>query len=159
MKDASATADEGTAHIVNYLKSRTDYVDCENVEGIKEYQLKDIDLIWHRDNWKTYSVEIKVDNYHHTGNYFFETISNVGKKTPGCFMYSEADFLFYYFLKERELHVMPLKKVREWFIDNQDDFAIAKTSTSVNGSKYYTQGCLVRRQRVQDASLVTIRNI
>ena len=158
MKDACATADEGTTHIVSYLQSIKETLNVINVENDKEYQKRDIDLIWtYTEGSKT--VEIKVDNYASTGNYFFETISNVGKNTKGCFMYSEADLLFYYFLKIRELHVMPLKQVREWFIKNQGRFRTVRTSTAVNGNKYYTEGALVKRATVEQESKVTIIKI
>lgn len=148
MNEACDTADEGTEHIINFLNALNITVEVRNVELDKEYQKKDIDLIWvclingkHIER----TIEIKVDTYFSTGNYFFETKSNVEKRTPGCFMYSEADLMFYYFLG-KELHMFNLKKARAWFIENQDRFTTRRTSTSVgNGARYHTEGALVKR--------------
>jgi hypothetical protein len=158
MNEACETGDVGVIHVTRFLKSIPHTIDILNVENDQSYQKKDIDLIWTFSNNKMSiqkSVEIKSDNYFSTGNYFFETISNKSKNTPGCFMYSEADLLFYYFLGY-ELHIMNLPKVREWFIKNRGQFKVRTTSTSVNGSRYYTEGSLVKRQRLVDENLVRI---
>jgi hypothetical protein len=140
------TADIGTEHVTNFLFSLPNTINVENVEGDVTYQKQDVDLVWQTDNLKKLTIEIKVDNYAHSGNYFFETISNVGKKTEGCFMYSEADLLFYYFLNQ-ELHIFNLAKARKWFIENQDDFRTVRTSTGVGNGRYQTEGALVKRDR------------
>ena len=155
MESACETADEGTAHIEAYLRRLKTTQSLLNVEGDPRYQKEDIDLLWGIGG-VVISVEIKVDNYFESGNYFFEVISNTKKDTPGCFMYSSADLLFYYFLNH-ELHVMDLKKVRKWFMEHRSEFRIASTSTSVNGNKYYTKGCLVPRYRLLEEGLVTVK--
>lgn len=147
MSDACATAARGTKIIEEFLEYVPNTLNVENVEDDPIYREKDIDLLWTfkaKGIEVTKSVEIKVDTYHATGNYFFETISNVGKNTPGCFMYSEADLLFYYFLGI-ELHIIPLKKARAWFVENKKRFRRVRTSTIVGGGKYYTEGALVNR--------------
>ena len=120
MQDASETARIGTEHIVGYLQTQSTTVHIENVEDDEAYRRKDIDLIWTREfkgERKQVLVEVKVDNYYQTGNYFFYTFSNVEKNTPGCFMYSEADYFFYYFL-HKEIHVIDLAAARAWFVQN-----------------------------------------
>ena len=154
MNEACKTADLGTEKIVSFLEGIKITKNVINVEGQREYQLKDIDLIWETDSGiKT--IEIKVDNYFNTGNYFFETKSNVEKNTPGCFMYTEADYLFYYFLNV-ELHVMWVKPARRWFIANQSRFKTVRTSTSVGGGKYHTEGALVKREILKNELGVNI---
>jgi hypothetical protein len=149
MQSACETADEGTEHIVDFLYSLPMTVNVENVEDSEEFRKKDIDLIWSfkvNDSILKKYIEIKVDTYSGSGNYFFETKSNIERRTPGCFMYSEADLLFYYFLGT-ELHMFNLKKARKWFIENQDRFTTCRTSTSVgNGARYHTEGALVKRE-------------
>lgn len=149
MGQASHTANLGTEHIFNFLQNQKSTVKVVNVESDIEYQKKDIDLIWVREingEIRETTIEIKVDNYYRTGNYFFETLSNVERGTDGCFMYSEAKYLFYYFLNV-ELHVFNLAKAREWFVANRNRFKLVKTSTPINsfGDVYHTEGALVNR--------------
>lgn len=151
MQEATATTDLGTRHIVSYLSKRADTKNIVNVEADSGYRKKDIDLLWHRivnESEKIYSVEVKVDNYYRTGNYFLETISNVEKRTPGCFMYSEAHYLFYYFLGV-ELHIMQLEQVRSWFKSRIAEFTPKRTSTPVGHGFYQTEGRLVNRELLQ----------
>lgn len=120
------------------------------------YQRQDIDLIWTRflpdDSLKICTIEVKGDRYYQTGNYFFETVSNEGKNTPGCFLYTRADYIFYYFVAERELHILPMPATRTWFLAHLNNFRERKTATPVApGEAYVTVGRLVPRSVVQAA--------
>lgn len=153
MQDASETARLGTEHIVGYLQTQASTVSIENVEDDVAYRAKDIDLIWSRESkgiFKKVLIEVKVDNYFHTGNYFFETFSNVEKNTPGCFIYSQADYFFYYFLGV-EIHVIELGPVRSWFLEKLGEFPRKRTTTPVGGSFYHTEGRLVKRSYLKEA--------
>jgi hypothetical protein len=152
MDAASKVAAIATEHITIFLNSQNNSVEVINVENDLNFRRKDIDLIWKYNSINTsslrqISIEIKGDNYFETGNYFFETHSNEQKNTPGCFMYSEADFLYYYFIK-KELHIIPLKKTREWFIDHLNDFKERRTTTPIGmlSEHYNTVGRLVPRK-------------
>lgn len=164
MYDTNAVAKQATKHIEKYLRSRKETVNVLNVEDDKEHQLKDIDLIWEyaKDfTVKKLTIELKADRYHRTGNYFFETISNEQRGTPGCFMYSQADYLFYYFVTIRELHIIPLKAARKWFIEHMEEFVEERTSTPIKNGEYYnTVGRLVPKNRLQaEVEGVKIRKI
>lgn len=153
MQQASQTARIGTAHVVNYLHTQRTTVAVVNVEDDETYRTQDIDLIWKREFngvCKNVCVEVKVDTYFHTGNYFFETFSNVEKNTPGCFLYSQADYFFYYFLNA-ELHLIELQPVRAWFKDNIDRFAAKRTRTPVGQGFYHTEGRLVNCHELKKA--------
>ncbi len=155
MDAASKVAAIATEHITSFLNSRSNTIEVINVENDSNYRKKDIDLIWKYNSINTSSlrqinIEIKGDNYFKTGNYFFETHSNEQKNTPGCFMYSEADFLYYYFIN-KELHIIPLKRTREWFLLHLTDFQERRTTTPVGlqSEHYNTVGRLVPRKLVQ----------
>jgi hypothetical protein len=151
--DAYAVAHEGTAHITKWLKSLSITRNLTNVEDVSKYQTKDIDLIWETQK-ATYQVELKVDRYQ-TGNFFFETRSNTERGTPGCFLYTEADLLFYYFLPVKQLYILPMPGVREWFLNHQrapgrpghplNTFRETDTTTPVYSCAgfYTTRGALV----------------
>lgn len=117
-----------------------------NVEKDRMYQGVDIDLLWYVRSKKDgkivkKAIEIKGDRYYHTGNYFFETVSNTNKNTPGCFLITESDYIFYYFVDQKELHIIPTVETRQWFLENQNRFSESKTSTSsANGLLYASLG-------------------
>jgi len=67
-------------------------------------------------------------------------------------MYSEADYFFYYFVKIRELHIIPTIAAREWFKKNINLFIEKKTTTPLsNGSYYNTVGRLVPINTLREA--------
>jgi len=157
MKHTSDIAQKATEDITAFLFSQKATVAVINVEKDSDYQQKDIDLLWEfqkNGETKKASIEIKADRWHQTGNYFFETISNESKGTPGCFLYTEAKYVFYYYLTVRELHILPMPEVRNWFLININEFEERKTSTPVGGGKsYVTVGRLVPRERAQKETL------
>src|SRR5699024_5516662 len=121
MTEAMSVAKQAATDIEAFLNGFKETIKVINVEDVEVYQEKDIDLLWRRysnDKKVETTIEIKGDLYHYTGNYFFETISNKSKQTPGCFMYTEAEYLFYYYVNEKELHVIPMEATRKWFKEN-----------------------------------------
>ena len=129
-------AARASTEIEAWLREWHGTVNVENVEGDPEYQAKDIDLIWATIT-RDYTIEIKADRWHATGNFFFETVSNKEKGTLGCFLYTEADFVFYYYPEPRTLYILPMPRARNWFLANVDRFEEKETTTPV-GSEYYT---------------------
>lgn len=153
MDEANNVAKKASSEIEAYLQTLSNTVDVINVENDEAYRRKDIDLLWvHKENdsKRITSIEIKGDRWYKTGNYFLETISNKSKGTPGCFMYTEADFIYYYFVTERELHILPMPETKNWFIKNINRFVQKETSTPVNGQYYITVGRLVPRRMLQN---------
>jgi len=143
MKDTLSIASIATNDITEYLTNRDSILKVINVEDNKYCQIKDIDLIIIDKNFKASTIEIKGDTYHHTGNYFFEIVSNTVKNTEGCFLYTEAKYIFYYFIHIRELHILKTNIVREWFLNNIKRFPSYFTRTIVNQNSYNTEGKLV----------------
>lgn len=153
MQQRVRIADRATSDIVSFLDMIPSIVGVLNVEGDPHYQEQDIDLVAvSKKNGSTecITIEIKGDTYYRTGNFFFETISNKEKGTEGCFLYTEADFLFYYYVGERELYMLPMKETREWYLANSKRFNERETKTSVRDTHYTTVGKLVPRQMVLD---------
>jgi hypothetical protein len=142
MSDASDVARQASADVEAWLRRRPDTLDVRNVEDDPEFQRMDVDLVW-TTRRRTYKIEVKGDRWHETGNFFFETLSNKEKGTPGCFMYTQADFLFYYFVVPRVLYIMPVPAARAWFTANLDRFEERETTTPVGEDHYTTVGRLV----------------
>jgi hypothetical protein len=141
--DAVQVSERAVSDIDYWLRSFefTGYV--KNVEDDPHYQSLDVDLLWLYKN-REYKIEIKGDRWHKTGNFFFETLSNKEKNTPGCFLYTEADFIFYYFIETRALFLLPMPVTADWFRNNLERFSERETTTPFeNGSFYTTVGRLV----------------
>lgn len=146
---AKTAASDITHFLRDYWKHT---VTVHNVEDDPAYQQYDIDLLWTvEQNGRLHiiPVEIKGDRYHKTGNFFFETVSNESRNTPGCFLYTKAEWLFYYFVEVGLLYCLPMDKVRPWFAQHTGRFEERRTSTPVkNGESYVTIGRLVPIQTV-----------
>ncbi len=155
MNEANEVAKKASDEIEKYLRSKQETINIINVENDPYYRSKGIDLIWEYEKngvKKIINIEVKGDRWYKTGNYFFEIISNEQRSTPGCFLYSEADYLFYYFIEEKELHIIPLKAAREWFLKNIDYFQEKRTSTPTKDGGYYnTVGKIVSRDFLNKA--------
>jgi hypothetical protein len=142
MKEASAVEAEAITAIVGYLQERPETVEVRDVRADPAYRIADVDLLWiwvdKEGQQRTAGLEVKADRWHHTGNFFFETQSNKARGTPGCFIYTRADYLLYYFITPRTLYILPVTATREWFLANQDGFRQRETTTAVGRREYYT---------------------
>lgn len=115
MHEGMQVAKLAATDIEAWLKSKPETISVQNVELEPAFQQIDVDLIWTTQNGSK-KIEIKGDRLHKTRNFFFETHSNLEKGTPGCFMYTEADYLFYYFVTPRLLYWLPMPATRNWFV-------------------------------------------
>jgi hypothetical protein len=142
MNEATQIARRAARDLTAWLSADPRTVRVRNVEDDPEFRRADVDLIWETRR-RAYKIEIKGDRLHHTGNFFFETISNREKATPGCFLYTQADFVFYYFVMTRVLYILPMPATREWFCANLARFPERATTTPVGDDAYTTVGRLV----------------
>jgi hypothetical protein len=143
VQETFETARQAAIEIEAWMWSRPETLEVHNVEDDPAYRLVDVDLLWVTDK-AFYRVEIKADRLgHQTGNFFFETVSNKEKDTPGCFLYTEADLLFYYFTVTRQLYILRMPATRTWFLPRQDQFPERETTTPVGGGVYTTIGRLI----------------
>jgi hypothetical protein len=59
-------------------------------------------------------------------------------------MYTEADFVYYYFVVIKKLYILPMPDTRLWFLEHLEEFRESATQTVVgNGNFYTTVGRLV----------------
>jgi len=142
MREASEVAKVASREIESWLRRREETVSLQNVEKDPTYQKGDIDLIWTTRN-RTFRIEIKGDRWHRTGNFFFETASNKERATPGCLLYTKADYVFYYFVTPRILYCLPMPATMKWFSANLTRFKQRCTTTPVGKHYYTTVGRLV----------------
>lgn len=142
-------ADQAVEAVTKHLLSKPQTIEVLSVEARSDYQNLGIDLLWTFYNSLgngAMTVEVKADTYYHTGNLFLETISNMTKGTPGCFLGSSADIYAYFFINANVLYWIPLKVAQKWLTEQQERFSIRTTSTGAGDKHFYkTQGVLVPR--------------
>jgi len=142
MSNGQDVARQAAAEIEAWLKKYRGTVGVANVERDPDFQKADIDLIWVSKRGAE-TIEIKADRWQNTGNFFFETMSNKEKGTAGCFMYTEANVVFYYFVGPKLLYILPMPQTREWLEANIDRFEEKETTTPAGESFYTTVGRVV----------------
>ena len=136
---------------IKFLNTQNKTHAIKDVQEDTGYRELDVDILWYqKPSNKEVMIEVKGDTYYRTGNYFFETISNESKNTPGCFMYTKAKYIFYLFIPENELHIFETNIVREWFKENINQFEQKRLFTKVGNECYYSNGRLVPRQTVMN---------
>lgn len=114
-----------------------------DVQNDPRFQHRGVDLLWEAEGSPVRGVEVKGDRQGHRGTYFFELVSNLEKNTPGCFLYSTADLFMYVFLDRREVHALPLRDTRAWFLEHRARFQLRHTQTRTGEARYTTVGAVV----------------
>lgn len=136
---------KGEQDIIEFLKLNKNIKSIENVTLNEIYMKKDIDfIIFFKD--KKYTIEIKTDTYD-SGNLYYETISCIETKTLGCFEKTEADYIFYYFIKTKELYILDTKQYRKWFTLNINSFKkkTIKNISKNNNKVIHSQGYVIKK--------------
>lgn len=132
-----------------------------NVEDDLLFRELDIDLIAQTEEKQTVKIEIKADKYYNTNNYFCEVISNTTKNNLGCFYQTKSDYIYYYFIEEKELHIIPTIEAQEYLKANEYKFKdVYPKTTSTHGQLFYkNKGLLVSRDVLQANIDIQIFNI
>lgn len=138
--ESKQRGDKGEEEIFIFLSSIPSVSRVIDVRSDWKFRKKDIDAIVEFEidgKKKALTIEVKTDSYHNSGNLFFETVSNDTKRTPGCFMYSEADVLCYYFPGAKQIYWFKFETVRKWFLDNLEKYQfIEKRIPNYRNRKY-----------------------
>lgn len=141
----------GSVDIIKFIKSRKNVIHVLNIEKNEKYQKLGTDLMvskYLEGRFDTKYIEIKTDKHHNTGNYFLEVIGNDYKGTPGGMIYTKADYVFYYFINIKQLHVIDRVSLQKWIINNGQalKYVDVPTVDNYNNFLYNTVGALVSRE-------------
>jgi hypothetical protein len=142
MRGVQGAADRAVRHARAWMQETAPGSRVHDVSLDPRFQHRGVDLLWELPSGEVRGVEVKGDRQTRR-RYWFELVSNVEKDTPGCFLYSGADLMLYVFLSQAELHVLPLKEVREWFLPRAKAYALKHTSTKTGAIRYTTVGAIV----------------
>jgi hypothetical protein len=116
------------------------------VENNDHYRVKDIDLVLieKKDSGLAETtVEIKGDRNKKAQNFFFETVSDKEKNTPGAFYATQADWILYYFISIKTLYCIPTLDAKQWFGVNIGLCMEREVQSSRKGRSWTTVGRLV----------------
>ena len=145
------TGQQGEAEIRNYLLSRGNVAQVIDVSDNPAYQEKDIDFLVYQTSGALTKTELKTDTY--DKNFFYETLSNIERGTPGCMEKTEADCLCYYYVNLDTLYVIDLPALRKWFHSiKQESWVKRKTLTNAvgKGHFYTSEGYVFSRQDFEE---------
>lgn len=144
MSAVQGAAERAVRAVGGFLREDVPGSRVHDVQSDPRFQHRGVDLLWEQPEGRVLGVEVKGDRQgYRRGNYFFELVSNVEKNSPGCFLYSTADLLAYVFLERLELHLLPLKPTREFFLPRAKDYALKHTRTQLGPEHYTTVGAIV----------------
>ena len=144
-------ADRAVQYARDWLLATEPTSRVHDVQDDPRFQHRGVDLLWELPTGEVRGIEVKGDRQPRRKRYFFELVSNLERDTPGCFLYSGADLLVYVFLAQGELHVLPLKAVREWFLPRAKSYELRHTFTQTGAIRYTTVGAVVPVKDVQEA--------
>jgi len=150
MRGVQGAADRAVQHARAWMLETAPGSRVHDVQEDPRFQHRGVDLLWELPTGEVRGIEVKGDRQTRR-RYWFELVSNVEKDTPGCFLYSGADLIVYVFLSQAELHVLPLKDVREWFLPRAKAYALKQTSTKTGAIRYTTVGAVVPCHEVLEA--------
>jgi hypothetical protein len=151
MRGVMGAADRAVQYARNWLLAAESGSRVHDVQEDPRFQHRGVDLLWELPSGEVRGIEVKGDRQPRRRRYFFELVSNLERDTPGCFLYSGADLLVYVFLAQGELHVLPLKAVREWFLPRAKSYELRHTFTQTGAIRYTTVGAVVPVKDVQEA--------
>lgn len=100
-------------HLLPWLRQKSEQVE-ENKGEFLQKQFGDWVQLTSDGIWRT--IELKAEESNKYGNFFLESWSNREPPywTRGWMDTCRADYLFYYFVEQRELYVFDFNKLKQW---------------------------------------------
>lgn len=100
----------------------------------------DFDLVVESPVGGVFLIEVKGDRYA-TGNMYVEEVSNAGKGSPGCLLYSRSDYIAYYFVALGTCYMVPTRAFQAWAARRLADYPIKQVRTGRgNQVQYHSTG-------------------
>lgn len=148
-KDSILVGEEGERIITSYLQGLTNISAIKDVRDMDDFRDMDIDLVLKTIEGEIISIEIKTDTYD-TGNLFYEYLSCIETGILGCMEKTQADYIFYYFTKTKELYILPVPQFREWVHKKTYNFQTKKLFNNRHDlSKYTSAGYLIPKRYLE----------
>jgi hypothetical protein len=110
--------------------------DVRDVQDDEYFRQLDVDLQVSGADWpRPKLVEVKGDRYP-ARNVYLEKVSNTNTGSPGCIMYTCAEYLAYYFVKEGRALIIPVDALRGWIESGRmEEYPEKRVGTAGSGGK------------------------
>ena len=160
----NSIASKASSEIYTFLKNRKNVIDVINIERNRNFQCNGVDLICFKkelNTIKAQSIEIKADAHFNTNKYFLEVVGNDSKGVPGGIIYTIADYIFYYFIGIKELHVIERIHLQHWIYNNGKrlNYIDVPTVDKNNNFLYNTTGALVSYELLKNTIPIWIYDV
>ncbi|XTR39316.1 hypothetical protein ACQQ2T_15520 (plasmid) [Paraclostridium tenue] len=160
----NSIASKASSEIYTFLKNRKNVIDVINIERNRNFQCNGVDLLCFKkelNTIKTQSIEIKADTHSNTNKYFLEVVGNDSTGVPGGIIYTIADYIFYYFIGIKELHVIERIYLQQWIYNNGNNlnYIDVPTVDKNNNFLYNTTGALVSRELLKNTIPIWIYDL
>lgn len=135
----SGIGEQGVKEIIDVLNGFSNTVIVEDKQKDKEFQKLGIDLLCltkERKGIGTHTIEVKTTLYPED-KYFLETISNDRNNSPGSFITSKSEWMFYYFKNDKKLHMTLTKQIQYWLYNNGHQYDLKACKTTDKTGKVY----------------------
>ena len=127
-----------------------------DVTGEKDFREQDVDFIIVLNDGAVHYVEVKTDTYEKTGNIFVEILSCKETGSIGCFLKTEARYLFY-FHTNGELRIIEMQKFKEWLQENGHRYPLHDVRNNrKDGSVYHSRGYVIPKVDVDRLPFVQV---
>ena len=129
----------GSEICLNYLCSRKNLSRITDLQDSKYGRDNNVDFSYIKNmnkEWILELAEVKCDMVWWSGNICFETKSNEGKKTKGCFLATKSNVWLHTFPHNKKMILVKTKEVRDWFNENIARFKEVSCNTTDRNEKY-----------------------
>ena len=114
-------ADSFEKGLIEYAKHDKNILDVLDVRHDSLFQDKDIDFVLLTVKHEIINIEAKID-FFSTNNFFFEVKSNKMYNTKGCMLKTESDYIWYYYINQSKLYVIPTIALKQFIKDYNGDY-------------------------------------
>lgn len=146
----------GEETVANYFKNKNYVRRVHDMRGNGQFRKMDVDFALELSDGSIHWLEVKTDQYSHTGNIFVEDVSCIEMGTIGCIMKTKARFLGYFFVDTHELYLIHVERFREWYEKHKSSFRRCEITNArvVEGQVYHSIGHLVPRKLLEHQPFV-----
>lgn len=144
-----------------YLESLSHTIEVLDVTKDPHFRKKGIDILYLyrvESGAKLMTIQLMDDHGAEREKYFIETIKDMRNRENADFLFSQADFLFYYFEDAKELSIIPLEETRTWIICRLNDFEKKREHVREDGLIRETEGILIPKDEMEKQG-VEVRQI
>jgi hypothetical protein len=123
--------------VYKHLRKMTGMV--VDVRDVAHWRSVDVDFLLFKDRM-IWQLEVKTDDQIcSTGNFFIETMSNIGYGKLGWFFVTKADWIYYVDVKNRECYILSMDYLRQVLPNVKKEYKRCKNE------QYESEGYIINK--------------